>query len=105
MSNQTAKRSAPPRYDDAFKQGAIQMVTEQKLSVKQVASELGICIDTLRSWLRKSGVNPVAENRNNNLSKKVHELEAQIRNLNKKLDHKDAVIETLKKSIGIISNP
>jgi hypothetical protein len=26
MSKQTAKRSAPPRYDDAFKQGAIQML-------------------------------------------------------------------------------
>jgi hypothetical protein len=81
------------------------MVTGQKLPVKQVAFELDICMDNLRSWLRKSGVNPVAENRNNHLSKKVHELEAQIRTLNKKLDHKDAVIETLKKSIGIISNP
>ncbi|MBP2655977.1 MAG: hypothetical protein H6Q73_3546 [Firmicutes bacterium] len=104
MSKQTAKRTAPPHYDDAFKKGAIQMVTEQKLPIKQVAAELGICIDTLRSWLRKSGLNPVSENHNNNISKKIHDLETQIRDLNKKLAHKDEVIDTLKKSIGIISN-
>lgn len=105
MSKQATKRVAPPRYDDAFKQGAISMVTEQKLPVKQVASELGICVDTLRSWLKRAGLNPVTENRNNTLSKKVHALEVQIRSLHKQLDHKNAVIDTLKKSIGIISNP
>lgn len=104
MSKQTIKRTAPPRYDDAFKHGAIHMITEQKLPIKQVATELGVCIDTLRSWLRKAGLNTVAENHTNNHSKKVHDLEAQIRDLNKKLDHKDEVIDTLKKSIGIISN-
>lgn len=36
--------------------------------------------------------------------KKIHDLETQIRDLNKKLAHKDEVIDTLKKSIGIISN-
>ena len=105
MPKQMTKRVAPPRYDNAFKQVAIRMVTEQKLPVKQVASKLGICIDTLRSWLKKSGLNPVAENRNNTLSKKLRDLEAQIRNLNKQLEHKNEVIDTLKKSIGIISHP
>ena len=99
------KREEIPRYDDAFRQGAVRMVTEQKLPIPQVASELGICVDTLRSWLKKKGLNPVAENRSNTLTKKVHELEARVRNLQKQLKHKDEVIDTLKKSIGIISNP
>ena len=29
MENKTRKHSAPPRYDEAFKTGAVQMVTEQ----------------------------------------------------------------------------
>ncbi len=95
MEKQTTKKVAP-RYDDAFKEGAIKMVIEQKLPVRQVAKELGICTDTLRSWLKKSGLDPIVENHSNTLNKKVHDLEAQIRILNKKLDHKDEVIETIK---------
>ncbi|WP_196593143.1 hypothetical protein [Pectinatus sottacetonis] len=63
------------------------MVIEQKFPVKQVDKEFGICIDTLRSWLKKSGLNPVTENRSNTLNKKVYNFESQIRILNKKLDY------------------
>ena len=49
----------PPRYDEAFKAGAVRLVTEQHRPAKEVAAELGICIDTLRSWLMAAGVHPV----------------------------------------------
>ncbi|MBB5335345.1 hypothetical protein [Pectinatus brassicae] len=51
MEQQSTKKLAPhyAHYDDAFKEGAIKMLIEQKHPVKQVAKELGICIDTLRS--------------------------------------------------------
>ena len=52
----TKKRTAPPRYDDAFKAGAVRLVTEQGRQPVEVAKELGICIDTLRSWLKASGI-------------------------------------------------
>ena len=52
------KGTMPPRYDEAFKAGAVKMVTEQGRPVKEVASELGICIDTLRSWLKRAGFQP-----------------------------------------------
>ncbi len=45
------KGTMPPRYDEAFKAGAVKMVTEQGRPVKEVAAELGICIDTLSAWL------------------------------------------------------
>ena len=45
----------PPRYDDAFKSGAIKMVTEQGRPSKDVAAELGICVETLKSWLKRAG--------------------------------------------------
>jgi len=80
------------------------MITEQQLPIKQVAAELGICLDTLRAWLRNAGLNPLTENHSNNIPKKVHDLEALVHDLNKKLVHKEEVINTLKNSIGIISN-
>ena len=54
------KGTMPPRYDEAFKDGAIKMVTEQGRPSKEVATELGICIDTLKSWLKRAGFQPGA---------------------------------------------
>ncbi len=45
----TKKGTMPPRYDEAFNSGAIKMVIEQGRPSKEVAAELGICIDTLKS--------------------------------------------------------
>lgn len=50
------KGIALPRYDEAFKAGAIRMVAEQGLQPVEIAKELGICIDTLRAWLKASGI-------------------------------------------------
>lgn len=36
------KRAAPPRYDEAFRAGAVRMVTEQGRPSKEVAQELGM---------------------------------------------------------------
>ena len=53
MSNK--KGSAPPRYDEEFKKGAMALVTEKGMPLKSAAKDLGICSDTLRSWLNASG--------------------------------------------------
>ena len=97
------KRAAPPRYDEAFRAG--RMVTEQGRPSKEVAQELGICIDTLRSWLKAAGVQMGQADRQNRNARRERELEAEVRALRKKLAEKDEVIELLKKSIGIISKP
>ena len=55
MGTKERKHTAPPRYDEAFKAGAVRMVTEQGRPSREVAEELGICIDTLRSWLKAAG--------------------------------------------------
>lgn len=72
---------------------------------KEVAQELGICIDTLRSWLKAAGVQMGQADRQNRNARRERELEAEVRALRKKLAEKDEVIELLKKSIGIISKP
>ena len=71
------KGTMPPRYDEAFKSGAIKMVTEQGRPSKEVATELGICIDTLKSWLKRGGFQPGATDRQNRNSKRQRELEAE----------------------------
>ena len=48
MSTKERKHPAPPRYDEAFTAGAVRRVTEQGRPSREVAAELGICIDTLR---------------------------------------------------------
>ncbi len=95
----------PPRYDEAFKAGAVRLVTEQGRQPTDVAKELGICIDTLRSWLKASGVQLGQASRQNREQQRIRELEAENRALRKQLGEKEEVIEVLKKSVGILSRP
>lgn len=97
------KGTIPPRYDEAFKTGAIKMVTEQGRSPKEVAAELGICVDTLRYWLKNTGFQLNKTDGQSRSDSRQRELEAEIRSLRKQLAEKDEVIDILKKSVGIFS--
>lgn len=99
------KKGAPPRYDEAFKNGAIRLVTEQGRPSAEVARELGICIDTLRSWLKGAGVQAGQTDRDNRAVRRQRELELEVRTLRKQIAEKDEVITVLKKSVGILSKP
>ena len=106
MEQKKAKKGTPPpRYDEAFKAGAVRLVTEQGRQPTEVARELGICIDTLRSWLKASGIQMGQASRLNREQQRIRELEAEVRNLRKQLGEKEEVIDILKKSVGILSKP
>ena len=64
------KHEAPPRYDAAFKEGAIRLVTEEGRPMREVAEELGICTDTIRNWLKASGIQPKETERQNRLERR-----------------------------------
>ena len=82
------------------------MVTEQGRPSKEVATELGIRIDTLRNWLKAAGEpSPGQADRQNREAKRARELEAEVRLLRKQLIEKEEEIEILKKSVGILSKP
>lgn len=103
MTNKTRKGIPPPRYDDAFKEGAVRMVVEQHRPVRQVSADLGICVDTLKNWVKHSGhagssVPPAKPDR-------VRELEAENRALRRELAEKSEAVDVLKKSLGILSKP
>lgn len=91
------KGTPPPRYDEAFKAGAVRMVTEQRREPKEVARDLGICIDILRSWLKASGMEMGQVSRHNRDKQRIRELEAELRSLRKQLGEKGGVIDILKK--------
>ncbi len=106
MEQRKAKKGTPPpRYDEAFKAGAVRLVTEQGRQPVEVAKELGICIDTLRSWLKASGIQMGQASRLNREQQRIRELEAEVRTLRRQLVEKEEVIDVLKKSVGILSKP
>ena len=91
------KGTPPPRYDEAFKAGAVRMVTEQRREPKEVARDLGICIDILRSRLKGAGMQVGQVSRHNRDQQCIRKLEAELRSLRKRLCEKDEVIDILKK--------
>ena len=97
---QTQNKKTRIRYDETFKEGAIKMVTEQKIPVPQAAKELGITDDTLRNWLKKAGLNPKVESKNNYLLKKVREL--KVRELETQLKAKKVEVEQLREANEIL---
>ena len=99
------EHEAPPRYDAACKEGAIRLLTEEGRPMREVAEELGGCTDTIRNWLKASGIQPKETERQNRLERRQRDLEAENRALRKQLAQKDEVIEILKKSVGILSRP
>ncbi len=66
---------------------------------------MGICIDTLHSWLKASGIQMGQASRLNREQRRIRELEAENRALRKQLNEKEEVIDVLKKSVGILSKP
>ena len=83
MSNK--KGSAPPRYDEEFKKGAMALVTEKGMPLKTAAKNLGICPDTLRSWLNASGYKPAEVAKQHRADSRQKELEAENKRLRKQL--------------------
>ena len=105
MEEKKRKKGTPPRYDEDFKAGAVRLVTEQGRQPKEAAKELGICIDTLRNWMKASGIQLGQASRLNREQQRIRELEAEVRTLRKQLGEKEEVIDVLKKSVGILSKP
>lgn len=51
--------------------------------MREVAEELGVCTDTIRNWLKASGIQPKETKRQNRIERRQQNLEAEIRSLRK----------------------
>lgn len=105
MAQKANTHTAPPRYDDTLKQGTVRMVTEQKRPIKEAASDMGICTDTLKKWLKDAGIQPIAADHGNRDAKNISGLEPENHSLRKSLSEKEEAFEIPKKSVGILSRP
>lgn len=102
----TKRKGQPiPRYDETFKAGAIRLVTEQKRQVKEVAEELGICIDILKTWLKNAGHTTTLHRSSDPDNACLRQLESENNALKKTLAEKEETIDILKKSVGIFFKP
>lgn len=81
-------------YTDEFKREAIKLVTEQGLSRKQVARDLGIDPHTLRSWLRTAESTSAAAPTSDT---------AELARLRRENDQLRMERDILKKALGIFS--
>ena len=57
------KHEAPPRCDAALKEVAVRLVTQEGRPMREVAQELGVCVDTIRNWFRAAGIQPTETER------------------------------------------
>jgi|LGVD01.1.fsa_nt_gb transposase len=84
------------RYDEEFKNDAVNLILEKHRSVHSVAKDLGVSEPTLRRWLKEKTKGPEA---------KISEAEVKVKKLEKELDEAKETIEILKKSVSIFINP
>ena len=48
--------TSPPRYPDAFRAEAVELVRADERSIPQIAHDLGINEQTLRSWVKRAEI-------------------------------------------------
>lgn len=74
------------RYSDEFKAEAAKQVIEQGRSVRDVATRLGVSIDSLYSWVRDQRKVPAAREADANQAAEVRRLQAELRRVTEERD-------------------
>lgn len=90
------------RYDQEFKDNAVNMLVMSGKALSAVARELGISDTALRKWREKSLVGTDRHPRGEGMPTPA-EMAAEIKRLNKELAHVTWQRDVLKKATGILS--
>ena len=85
-------------YSREFKIEAVKLVTEQGMSRKQVAHDLGVDIGSLRSWIKQFTEDPEQA-----FPGKGHVRDEELRQLKREVEQLRQERDILKKAIGIFS--
>jgi transposase len=97
MSTEAIKNK---RYDETFKRSAVEHWMLSGKSVRQVAAELGVNVQTLHGWKKKFQELPAGQ-----VAGTLEALQAENRRLQRELQRVSAQRDILKKTLGIISEP
>ena len=101
MNNEAELKVRKKRYDQNFKRSAVEHWLGSGKSADQVASELGINVQTLKIWKQQLGVMPPGVS----APRTVEALEAENRRLRRELGSLDPPAGDIKKTLGILSTP
>jgi len=85
------------KYNEEFRETAVQLVVEKGRTVQQVSQELGVCAKTLRDWVERHEKSQRGE------ALRIQELEREVRTLKKELTEAQENVEILKKTTAILS--
>jgi len=86
------------RYDEAFKRTAVEHWMVSGKSVRQIAAELGVNVQTLHSWKEKFKELPAGQ-----VAGTLEALQAENRRLQRELHRVSVQRDILKKTLGILS--
>jgi transposase len=98
MNNPDQNGKTHKRYDDAFKRSAVEHWMLSGKSVRQIATELGVNVQTLHSWKLKFKELPAGQ-----VAGTLEALQAENRRLQRELQRVSVQRDILKKTLGIIS--
>ena len=88
-------------YSRDFKLDAVKLVTEQGVSRKQAARDLGVDVATLRSWI--NALSEAPDDPKRAFPGKGHARDEEMKRLQRELDIARMERDILKKAIGIFS--
>ena len=100
MNNSDPNGKTHKRYDEAFKRSAVEHWMLSGKSVRQIATELGVNVQTLHSWKLKFKELPAGQ-----VAGTLEALQAENRRLQRELHRVSVQRDILKKTLGIISEP
>ena len=89
---------AHKRYDETFKRSAVEHWLLSGKSVRQIAAELGVNVQTLHGWKHKFKELPAGQ-----VAGTLAVLQAENRRLQRELHRVSVQRDILKKTLGIIS--
>jgi transposase len=74
------------RYSDEFKAEAAKQVIDQERSVREVATRLGISIDSLYAWVREQRKAPLLRQADGSLASENRRLQAELKRMTEERD-------------------
>lgn len=86
------------RYDETFKRSAVEHWMLSGKSVRQIAAELGVNVQSLHNWKKKFKELPAGQ-----VAGTLEALQAENRRLQRELQRVSVQRDILKKTLGIIS--
>ena len=92
------------RYDAEFKSNALALVQQEGMDAQRVARQLGVCIDTLKSWMKAASTTP-EDVSSRETRETMKALQAEIKALKKEVQEQAVIIDVLKKATAIFSQP